>query len=60
MFLGGLWTSEGLVSVGREMGGWGGALSQFDAAWTVDLGQLAGDGRLCDLWCSRCGVGELT
>lgn len=50
-----------VLSALAEMGGWEGALSQFDAVWTVDLGQLAGDKRrLCDLWCSRCGVGELT
>lgn len=39
-----LWTNEGFVSVGRDEG-WEGALSQFDAVWTVDLAQLAGDRR---------------
>ena len=43
-----LWEVYGPVrvwSVLVEMGGWEGALRQFDAAWTMNFGQLAGDRR---------------
>lgn len=34
-----------VLSALAEIEGWEGALSQFDAVWTVDLAQLAGDRR---------------
>lgn len=60
MFLGGLWTNEGFVSVGRDRVGWEGTLSQFDAVWTVDLAQLAGDRRegCVTSGAAGCGVGS--